>query len=62
MKAVTSGVNPVALNLGIRKAARMISDEITKRAKVRIVLFGRFVGKIRIRLTHTNLFYAYYSL
>jgi chaperonin GroEL len=33
MKAVTSGVNPVALNLGIRKAARMISDEITKRAK-----------------------------
>jgi chaperonin GroEL len=62
MKAVTSGVNPVALNLGIRKAARMISDEITKRAKVRIALFGRFVGKMRIRLTHTILFYTYYSL
>jgi len=28
MKAVTSGINPVALNIGIRKAARIISDEI----------------------------------
>jgi len=28
MRAVTSGVNPVALNRGIRKAARLISDEI----------------------------------
>lgn len=62
MKAVTSGVNPVALNLGIRKAARMISDEITKRAKVRMVLFGRFVGKMRFRLTHTILFDTCYSL
>lgn len=28
MRAVTSGINPVALNRGIRKAARMIADEI----------------------------------
>lgn len=34
MRAVTSGVNPVALNQGIRKAARMVAEEITARAKV----------------------------
>jgi len=28
MRSVTSGINPVALNRGIRKAARLISDEI----------------------------------
>jgi len=32
MRAVTSGVNPVALNRGIRKSARIISDEITRLA------------------------------
>ena len=40
MRAVTSGVNPVALNKGIRKAARVISDEITAIAKV---CYHRFV-------------------
>jgi chaperonin GroEL (HSP60 family) len=35
MRAVTSGVNPVALNRGVRKAARMISDEIRAVAKVK---------------------------
>jgi len=30
IRAVTSGVNPVAINIGIRKAARMISDEIER--------------------------------
>lgn len=34
MKAVTSGVNPVGLNRGIRKAARVITDEIKRIAKV----------------------------
>lgn len=34
MRAVTSGVSPVALNRGIRKAARIISDEITAIATV----------------------------
>jgi len=34
IKAVTAGVNPVALNLGIRKAARMIAEEVQKVAKV----------------------------
>lgn len=34
MRAVTSGINPVALNRGIRKAARVISDEVRKVAKV----------------------------
>lgn len=28
MRAVTSGINPVALNRGIRKAARIISEEV----------------------------------
>lgn len=36
MRAVTSGVSPVYLNRGIRKAARMIADEITRIATVRI--------------------------
>mmetsp|Transcript_16588 Transcript_16588/g.30183 ORF Transcript_16588/g.30183 Transcript_16588/m.30183 type:complete len:586 (-) Transcript_16588:116-1873(-) len=30
MRAVTAGVNPVALNNGIRKAARMVSDEVKR--------------------------------
>lgn len=33
MRAVTSGVNPIALNAGIRKAGRMIADEVKKIAK-----------------------------
>ena len=36
MRAVTSGVSPVGLNRGIRKAARMIADEIKRVAMVRI--------------------------
>ena len=35
IRAVTAGVNPVALNIGIKKAARMVSDEIEKIAVVR---------------------------
>jgi chaperonin GroEL len=34
MRAVTSGINPVALNRGIRKAANMVSDKIKELAKV----------------------------
>lgn len=34
IRAVTSGANPVALNRGIRKAARLISDRITELATV----------------------------
>lgn len=34
MKAVTSGVSPVSLNQGIRKAARMIAEEIERVATV----------------------------
>jgi len=33
MRAVTSGINPVALNLGIRKAARVVADEIQELAR-----------------------------
>mmetsp|Transcript_14809 Transcript_14809/g.21175 ORF Transcript_14809/g.21175 Transcript_14809/m.21175 type:complete len:593 (-) Transcript_14809:207-1985(-) len=33
MKAVTSGINPVALNQGIRKAARVVAEEIKAIAK-----------------------------
>lgn len=35
MRAVTSGISPVGLNRGIRKAARIIADEIKEIAKVR---------------------------
>jgi chaperonin GroEL len=35
MRAVTAGINPVALNRGIRKAATMIADEIKIMATVR---------------------------
>lgn len=35
IKAVTAGNNPVALNRGIRKAARMIAEEIKAIARVR---------------------------
>lgn len=34
MRAVTSGVSPVGLNIGIRKAARIIADELRAVAKV----------------------------
>ena len=34
MRAVTAGINPVALNKGIRKAARIISDEVKAIATV----------------------------
>jgi len=39
MRSVTSGVNPVAINKGIRKAARIIADEIKEIAKVSTRLF-----------------------
>ena len=35
IRAVTAGVSPVGLNRGIRKAARLISDEIKRVARVR---------------------------
>jgi TCP-1/cpn60 chaperonin family len=35
MRAVTSGLNPVALNKGIRKAAQLVSDKVRMLAKVR---------------------------
>lgn len=34
IRAVTSGINPVALNRGIRKAARIVSDKIKELATV----------------------------
>jgi chaperonin GroEL len=38
MRSVTSGVNPVAINRGLRKAARIVADEIKAIAKVRLLL------------------------
>lgn len=35
MRAVTAGINPVALNRGIRKAATLVSDRIKELSKVR---------------------------
>ena len=37
MRAVTAGINPVALNKGIRKAARIISDEVKAIATVCVI-------------------------
>jgi chaperonin GroEL len=34
MRAVTAGINPVALNKGIRKAANLVSEKIKEMAKV----------------------------
>ena len=42
MRAVTSGVSPVALNRGIRKAARIIADEITAIATVSLFQTNSF--------------------
>jgi hypothetical protein len=36
IRAVTAGVNPVGLNRGIRKAARLVAEEIKRVAKVSI--------------------------
>ena len=45
IKAVTSGVNPVALNIGIKKAGRIVADEIKRIATVSSKRFlGRFLG------------------
>ena len=38
MKAVTAGINPVALNRGIRKAANLVSEKIKELAKVCVLL------------------------
>jgi TCP-1/cpn60 chaperonin family len=38
MRAVTSGVNPVALNKGIRKAARLVADKIREIATVSVCI------------------------
>jgi len=37
MRAVTAGINPVALNRGIRKAATMVTDKIKELSKVRLL-------------------------
>ena len=34
MRAVTSGVSPVGLNIGMKKAARVLSDEVTEIGRV----------------------------
>jgi chaperonin GroEL len=61
MKAVTSGVNPIALNAGIKKSAGLVSDKIREFATVStlLVLFlgcsflhhqwGRVGGRVRYR-------------
>lgn len=40
MRAVTAGINPVALNRGMRKAAGIITDEIRELATVRALGFS----------------------
>jgi chaperonin GroEL len=52
MRAVTAGINPVALNRGIRKAATMIAEEIKIMATVRVVAC---VDDDRDQFAHTQL-------
>ena len=54
MRSVTAGVNPVAINRGIRKAARIISDEIKDIAKVRLTdaPYGAYLLVFIYWLTH----------
>jgi chaperonin GroEL len=52
MRAVTAGINPVALNRGIRKAATMIAEEIKIMATVRVVAC---VDEDRDQFSHTKL-------
>jgi chaperonin GroEL len=56
MRAVTSGINPVALNRGIRKAANLVSAKIKELAKVCILVsfFPRMTMSPRLCLsTHS---------
>ena len=50
IRAVTSGINPVALNSGIKKAARMVAEEVKARATVSWRLAKRFRWKILVKL------------
>ena len=43
MRAVTAGINPVALNRGIRKAANLVSDRIRELAKVGFLFLGLII-------------------
>lgn len=51
MRAVTAGVNPVALNRGIRKAADIVSEEVKNLATVRYPLFASYMIEIIISRT-----------
>lgn len=64
IRAVTSGVNPVALNKGIRKAARLVADKIREIATVSQHIY---IGQVQEAVssqwkTHTQLFSSLYSL
>lgn len=52
MRAVTAGVNPIALNQGIRKAARIIADKVKEIAKVRIFSFMLEYLLFSVHLSH----------
>ena len=43
MKAVTSGVNPIALNAGIKKAAGLVAGKVKELATVSIILYVRSI-------------------
>lgn len=43
MKAVTSGVNPIALNAGIKKAAGLVAGKVKELATVSIILYFRYI-------------------
>jgi chaperonin GroEL len=48
IRAVTAGINPVGLNRGIRKAARIVTDEIAAIARVRVyVCCSHFLNETR---------------
>ena len=58
MKAVTSGVNPIALNIGIKMSAQMVSDKIKDLATV-----SSYTPSIRLFLCmyHLSISLDYYS-
>ena len=51
MRAVTSGINPVALNRGIRKAASLVSAKVKELAKVSLLICDAMLYHYHLKLT-----------
>jgi chaperonin GroEL len=60
MKAVTAGINPVALNKGIRKAANMVSQRIKELAKVCTIISFWVVVSNSLYIFSISSLFAYF--